>query len=290
MEQLRPGPSRQGHLRAPGDLTNAGSGVWGGRLAAPDRSCRSAGGVAIASSPGSGCANATRVVCKPGPVPTPVARKPARIIHLGDALLRRSSTLTRMLTRALRRRFRAGHLRQHPYSSLLREGLAPPPVARLSRVGSYPTISTLPVPPLEILSNPELHRPSAVWFLLRFPSSHPGSPLATSLPFGARTFLPWTMRVHRRSSVHLRRRLAYTAASAAAKRGRSVLADSGRVGACWRDESHRDRCTGSRILHAIGRSAGPAAARRLHPNSSGSDRRQSRGSAAAPGDVSTSTG
>ncbi len=40
------------------------------------------------------------------------------------------------------------------------------------------------------LSQPALHRPSAVWFLLRFPSSHPGSPLATSLPFGARTFLP----------------------------------------------------------------------------------------------------
>ena len=33
-----------------------------------------------------------------------------------------------------------------PYVSLLREGLASPPVTRLSRVGSYPTISTLPVP------------------------------------------------------------------------------------------------------------------------------------------------
>ncbi len=33
-------------------------------------------------------------------------------------------------------------------------------------------------------------RPSAVWFLLRFPSSFPGSPLTTSLPCGARTFLP----------------------------------------------------------------------------------------------------
>ena len=42
---------------------------------------------------------------------------------------------------------RAGRPRQCPYSSLLREGLAPPPVTRLSRVGSYPTISTLPVPP-----------------------------------------------------------------------------------------------------------------------------------------------
>ena len=43
------------------------------------------------------------------------------------------------------RRDRAGHPRQHPYSSLLREGLASPPVTRLSRVGSYPTISPLPV-------------------------------------------------------------------------------------------------------------------------------------------------
>jgi hypothetical protein len=44
-------------------------------------------------------------------------------------------------------RLRAGRPRRHPYSSLLREGLATPPVTRLSRVGSYPTISTLPVPP-----------------------------------------------------------------------------------------------------------------------------------------------
>ena len=40
-----------------------------------------------------------------------------------------------------------GHPRQRAYSSLLREGLATPPVTRLSRVGSYPTISPLPVPP-----------------------------------------------------------------------------------------------------------------------------------------------
>ena len=40
------------------------------------------------------------------------------------------------------------------------------------------------------LSDPGPRRPSAVWFLLRFPSGCPGSPLATSLPFGARTFLP----------------------------------------------------------------------------------------------------
>ena len=35
--------------------------------------------------------------------------------------------------------------------------------------------------------------PSAVSFLLRFPSGRPGSALSTSLPSGARTFLPRTM-------------------------------------------------------------------------------------------------
>src|SRR5262249_50132160 len=68
----------------------------------------------------------------------------ARIIRLGDALLRRSSAQPGRWRLAAHR---AGHPRQRPYSSLLREGLAPPPVTRPSRVGSYPTISPLPVPP-----------------------------------------------------------------------------------------------------------------------------------------------
>ncbi len=77
-----------------------------------------------------------------------------RIIHLGDALPRRSSALTRALapspahaSRRVRAEERFGRvtLLQRPYSSLLPEGLASPPVARLSRVGSYPTISPLPV-------------------------------------------------------------------------------------------------------------------------------------------------
>ena len=54
------------------------------------------------------------------------------------------------------------------------------------------------------LSRPAPHRPSAVCFLLRSPSGHPGSPLAISLPCGARTFLPRTVSVRRRSSDHLR--------------------------------------------------------------------------------------
>ena len=86
---------------------------------------------------------------------------------------------------------RASRPRRRPYSSLLREGLASPPVTRLSRVGSYPTISPLPVPPPRSSHRgPRPHRPSAVSFLLRFPSGRPGSPLATSLLCGARTFLP----------------------------------------------------------------------------------------------------
>jgi len=73
-----------------------------------------------------------------------VTPAPARIIHLGDALPRRSSALTRTLHTAEAARL-GGRPQQCPYSSLLREGLASPPVTRLSRVGSYPTISPLPV-------------------------------------------------------------------------------------------------------------------------------------------------
>ena len=91
---------------------------------------------------------APKVGCKPGPVPTPVTRKPARIIHLGGALLCRSSALTRTpRTRLAAQTASGGPSSRCPYLSLLREGLAPPPVTRLSRVGSYPTFSTLPVPP-----------------------------------------------------------------------------------------------------------------------------------------------
>ncbi len=151
---------------------------------------------------------------------TGVAPGAGRIIPPGGALLRRSSALTR--SRAPRGA-RAGHPRPRPYSSLLREGLAPPPVTRLSRVGSYPTISPLPVPPPAALSpGSGPHRPSAVWFLWRFPSGHPGSPLATSLPCGARTFLPRAVVARRRSSVHLRR------AEDIDRPGRTAIIPSGR--------------------------------------------------------------
>ena len=66
----------------------------------------------------------------------------ARTIRLGPPLPTGSSTLTRTPPRS--RAVRAGHPQRRPYSSLLREGFTPPPVSRLSRVGSYPTFSPLP--------------------------------------------------------------------------------------------------------------------------------------------------
>lgn len=167
----------------------------------------SARGVACASSPGFGSARAPKVGGKPGSVPT-LSRPKAGEDH--SSRRRIAASLERSYPDAGEPRLatwllRAGHPRQRPYSSLLREGLAPPPVTRLSRVGSYPTISTLPVPPRSCLAAAMFRRPSAVWFLLRFPSSRPGSSLTTSLPCGARTFLPRTVVVRRRSSIHLRR-------------------------------------------------------------------------------------
>ena len=75
-----------------------------------------------------------------------VAPAPAKVIPLGRPLLAGSSALTRTPCHGRSRDDRADHSRRCPYSSLLREGLATPPVTRLSRVGSYPTISPLPVP------------------------------------------------------------------------------------------------------------------------------------------------
>src|SRR5258705_5229975 len=106
----------------------------------PARLHQSLGGVAEASSSEFGIA--PDVISKPGSVSP---RAAMGIIRLGAALLRRSSALTRAL--ALRRVHRTSRPHQRAYSSLLRDGLAPPPVSRLSRVGSYPTISPLPQPP-----------------------------------------------------------------------------------------------------------------------------------------------
>ena len=139
-----------------------------------------------------------------------VAAAPVGIIHLGVALLRRSSALTRALTLPVPER--TGGASDGPSSTvrlfeLAPGGACPPPVTRQSRVGSYPTISPLPVPPpraVPLTASRRAHQPSAVCFLLRFPSGHPGSPLTTFLPCGARTFLPRTASLRRRSPDHLR--------------------------------------------------------------------------------------
>jgi len=65
-------------------------------------------------------------------------------------------------------------------------GLAPDGVCRAGSVtspavGFYPAISPLP--------DPASSGPSAVYFLLRFPSPHGARPLAGILLYGARTFL-----------------------------------------------------------------------------------------------------
>ncbi len=67
-----------------------------------------------------------------------------------------------------------------PYLALPRMGFTLPERVTTSAVGSYPTISTLP----DLLAEP-----SAVSFLLHFPSPHGARPLAGILPCGARTFL-----------------------------------------------------------------------------------------------------
>lgn len=92
------------------------------------------------------------------------------VIPLGAALPRRSSSLP-------------GSSASHAIAPLF--GLAPDGVCRASpvaspAVGSYPTISPLPVP---------ARRPSAVCFLLHCPSPHGARPLAGILLCGARTFL-----------------------------------------------------------------------------------------------------
>ena len=60
-------------------------------------------------------------------------------------------------------------------------------------------------PVIRLSDGPPDRGPSAVSFLLRFPSGFPGSPLTTSLPCGARTFLPRAVIARRRSSGHLQR-------------------------------------------------------------------------------------
>ena|GEM_PF-2316141 len=96
------------------------------------------------------------------------------VIRLGVALPQHSSGLP-------------GSGASHAIASLF--GLAPDGVCRAGpvtspAVGFYPTISPLP--------DPTLRGPSAVYFLLHFPSPHGVRPLAGILLYGARTFLRTT--------------------------------------------------------------------------------------------------
>ena len=64
--------------------------------------------------------------------------------------------------------------------ALLRVGFTEPAESPRSLVRSYRTVSPLPV---------RLSVPSAVYFLLHFPSGRPVWPLASTLPCGVPTFL-----------------------------------------------------------------------------------------------------
>jgi hypothetical protein len=66
-----------------------------------------------------------------------------------------------------------------PFLALLRVGFTEPSRSPGMLVGSYPTVSPLPL----------LARSAAVCFLWHCPAGRPGLPLTTTLPCGARTFL-----------------------------------------------------------------------------------------------------
>jgi hypothetical protein len=147
-----------------------------------------------------------------------VTREPARIIHLGGALLRRSSTLTRTLAAAPCGALASGG---SPSTASLFElapgGACPAAGHPADARGLLPHDFNLTCASKRTVRCAD-QRPSAVWFLLRFPSGRPGSPLTTSLPYGARTFLPRTVVVRRRSSIHLRRPGAYRSTRGRGKR------------------------------------------------------------------------
>ncbi len=75
----------------------------------------------------------------------------------------------------------AGHRR--PCLALLRVGFTEPPRSPGTLVGSYSTVSPLPV------RRTRGSAPSAVCSLLHFPSGHPAWELPSTLPCGVRTFL-----------------------------------------------------------------------------------------------------
>ncbi len=143
------------------------------------------------------------VVCKPGSVPQPGCPDRGE-----DHSSRRpiAEPLQRSNPRAGdRSRFGRAALDSAPIRACSGRGLprrrSPGRRAWALTPRFHPCLCLLGRPPLN--GRPD-QRPSAVCFLLRFPSGHPGSPLTTSSPCGARTFLPRTVFVRRRSSDRLR--------------------------------------------------------------------------------------
>src|SRR5690606_7020245 len=113
--------------------------------------------------------------CTPDSVPARLAATRWAAIHLGLPSPAGSSGLPAGIGRAILKRLRGPP--QRPFLALLRVGFAEPPRSPEVLVGSYPTVSPLPAV-----------RP-AVCFLWHFPAGHPGLLLATTLPYGVRTFL-----------------------------------------------------------------------------------------------------
>ena len=124
--------------------------------------------------------SADESACTPGSVPGCLAAIPMGDHPSGPAVADRLVRSTRRLGRAaLQRLRRSCHRSGTTLSTLLRVGFTEPSRSPGTLVVSYTTVSPLPV---------DRSRP-AVCSLWHCPAGHPGLPLATTLPYGARTFL-----------------------------------------------------------------------------------------------------
>ena len=124
--------------------------------------------------------SADESACTPGSVPGCLAAIPMGDHPSGPGVAVRLVRSTRRLGRAALERLRRSNHRSSPtLSTLLRVGFTEPPQSPGTLVVSYTTVSPLPV---------GRNRP-AVCSLWHCPAGHPGLPLATTLPCGARTFL-----------------------------------------------------------------------------------------------------
>src|ERR1700753_1742116 len=103
----------------------------------------------------------------------------AAVIHLGLPLPTASCGLPASIGRAALNRSRREPVAPVPLLTLLRVGFTEPPQSPAALVVSYTTVSPLP----------SSHDRRAVCFLWHCPAGYPGSPLPTTLPCGARTFL-----------------------------------------------------------------------------------------------------